>query len=105
VAEGLLAVATAPVLRHAIYHLGSGVNFTAGEAAAAVRAAVPGAAIELGAGTEPWTRYTALRGPLAGERLRQDTGYTVSHSLAAGIGAYADWMRANPGLWRSGTQA
>jgi nucleoside-diphosphate-sugar epimerase len=103
VAEGLLAVATAPELGHAIYHLGSGVNFTAGEAAAAVRAAVPGAAIELGPGTEPWTRYTALRGPLAGERLLQDTGYTVSHSLAAGIRAYADWMRANPGLWRSGT--
>ncbi len=62
--------------------------------------AVPGAVIELGSGTEPWTKYTALRGPLAGERFLQDTGYKPTHSLEAGIVAYADWMRAHPELWR-----
>ena len=100
VAEALLAAATAPALNHAIYHFGHGVNFTAGEAAAAVRKAVPGAVIELSSGTEPWTRYTSLRGPLAGDRFRQDTGYSPAHTLEAGIAAYADWMRANPALWR-----
>lgn len=100
VVDALLAAAAAPELRHAIYHFGHGVNFTAGQAAEAVRKAVPSATIELGAGTEPWTKYTALRGPLAGERFRQDTGYSPTRSLEAAIAAYADWMRANPALWR-----
>jgi nucleoside-diphosphate-sugar epimerase len=101
IVEALLAAAGAPELRHAIYHFGHGVNFTAGQVADAVRKAVPGAVIELGSGTEPWTRYTALRGPLAGERFLQDTGYAPAHSLEAGIAAYANWMRANPDLWRT----
>ena len=101
-AGGLLAAATSPELRHPIYHLGHGVNFTAGQAAAAVRSAVPGAVIELTGGTEPWTRYTSLRGPLAGDRLRADTGYSPTHTLEAGVRAYADWMRAHPELWRAG---
>ena len=77
------------------------MNFTAGEAAAAVRDAVPGAAIELSSGTEPWTRYTSMRGPLAGDRPRADTGYTPRHTLVAGVRAYADWMRAHPEAWRN----
>jgi UDP-glucuronate 4-epimerase len=101
VVEALLAAASAPELHHAIYHFGHGVNFTAGQAADAVRKAVPGAVIELGSGTDPWTKYTALRGPLAGDRFPQDTGYAPSHSLEAGVAAYADWMRANPALWRT----
>ena len=99
VAEALLAAAAAPELRHALYHFGHGVNFTAGQAAEAVRQAVPGAAIALSGGTEPWTRYTAPRGPLAGERFFQDMGYRPAHTLAAGVAAYADWMRANPDKW------
>ena len=47
VVEALLAAVAAPELRHAIYHFGHGVNFTAGQAAAAVMKAVPGAVIEL----------------------------------------------------------
>ena len=62
--------------------------------------AVPGAVIDSG-GTEPWTKYTALRGPLAGDRFLQDTGYTPSHTLEAGVAAYADWMRANPSCGRA----
>lgn len=100
VVEALLAAAAAPELRHAIYHFGHGVNFTAGQAAAAVMKAVPGAAIELSGGTEPWTKFTALRGPLAGERFVLDTGYKPTYSLEAGVAAYAEWMRANPGMWK-----
>ena len=100
VAAALLAAALAPHLRHPLYHFGHGVNFTAAQAADAVRKAVPGAVVELSGGTEPWTRYTALRGPLAGERFFQDTGYAPAHSLEAGIAAYAAWMRANPQKWK-----
>ena len=101
VAAALLAAAAAPELRHPVYHFGHGVNFTVAQAADAVRKAVPGAVIALSGGTEPWTRYTALRGPLAGARFLQDTGYAPAHSLEAGIAAYAEWMRANPETWKS----
>ena len=98
-AAGLLAAALAPELRHPVYHLGHGVNFTAGAVADAVRRAVPGARIALAAGTEPWTRYTALRAPLAGARLVEDTGFTPEFSLDAGVRVYADWLRDRPALW------
>ncbi len=96
VAAGLLAALRAPKLDFDIYHLGPGVNFTTGQVAEAVRAAVPGAVIELGPGTEPWTTYTSIRGPLAGDRLLADTGFAVAHSLEDGIRAYAEWMREHP---------
>jgi nucleoside-diphosphate-sugar epimerase len=100
VAEGLLATASAPELRFATYHLGPAINLPVGQVAAAVQRAVPGAVFELGTGTEPWTRYTSLRGPLAGDKLRSDTGYAPTHSLDDGVRAYAEWMRANPAAWR-----
>ncbi len=98
VADGLTAAWQAGTLNHEIYHLGSGENYTAGRVADAVRTAVPGAIIKLGAGTEPWTIHTKMRGPLAGKRLLADTGFRVGYSLEDGIQAYADWMRANPDI-------
>ena len=95
-AGGLLAAATAPKLNFDTYHLGHGVNFTARQAADAVRSACPGATIDLGPGTEPWTKFTAIRGPLAGSRVLDDTGFAPAYSLEDGIRAYAGWMRANP---------
>lgn len=95
-AAGLLAAALAPELRSDFYHLGHGVNFTARQAADAVRKLFPAANIDLGPGTEPWTRYTAIRGPLAGTRLYDDTGFMPAHTLDQGIAAYAAWMQANP---------
>ncbi|HKY07907.1 MAG TPA: hypothetical protein VJQ55_06685, partial [Candidatus Binatia bacterium] len=88
----------AEALDHPVYHLGSGENYTARRVADAVRAAVPGAVIELGDGTEPWTTHTAMRGPLAGKRLLIDAGFSVQYTLEKGVRAYADWMRANPEL-------
>ncbi|MCX7383098.1 MAG: hypothetical protein NT133_17180, partial [Alphaproteobacteria bacterium] len=101
IAAGLLAAAAAGALRHGVYHLGHGVNFPAAAVAEAVRAACPGSEIDLGPGTEPWTRYTALRAPLAGSRLAEDTGFIPAVSLAAGVGAYVDWLRHHKELWPS----
>lgn len=100
-AAGLIAAATAAELKHPVYHLGHGVDFTAREAAAAVAAAVPGSVIELAGGTEPWTRYTSIRGPLSGGKLAANAGFRPTYTLATGIKAYADWMRANPQTWRN----
>jgi UDP-glucuronate 4-epimerase len=100
VAAGLIAAWRAKTLAHDIYHLGSGENYTARRVADAVHAAVPGAVIELGAGTEPWTTHTRMRGALAGDRLLHDTGFRVGHSLEKGILMFADWLRANPDALR-----
>lgn len=93
VAAGLLAMLSAPVLRHAYYHLGAGRNFSTRDVARAVTLAVPGAVIELGGGTEPWTTYTAMRAPLAGSLLFEDSGFTPRHSLEDAISRYATWLR------------
>ena len=99
VAAGLLAAAAAPMLRHGMYHLGHGVNFPAAAVAEAVRVACPGAVLDLGPGTDPWTRFTALRAPLAGGRLAEDTGFVPGVSLASGVQGYVAWLRAHPELW------
>lgn len=96
VAAGLLTAFAAPRLSHDIYHLGSGRNFDTAAVAAAVESAVPGASIEVGPGTAPWTDHTRMRGPLAGSRLYDDTGFVPVHSLDAGVAAFADWMREHP---------
>ena len=98
VAAGLIAAWRCETLNHSVYHLGSGENYSARRVADAVRAMIPGAVIELGAGTEPWTTHTRMRGPLGGNRLLADTGFRVGYSLEDGVRAYADWMRANPDL-------
>lgn len=93
---GLLALYRAEALEHPLYHVGSGRNCTTFEVAAAVRAAVPGCALEVGPGTEPWTQSTVIRGPLDCERIRAEIGFAPRLSLEAGIAQFAAWMRANP---------
>jgi nucleoside-diphosphate-sugar epimerase len=100
VAAGLLAAFEAPQLRHPVYHLSGGRNILTDEVAAAVRAAVPGAIVEVGPGTAPWTDHTRMRGPLAGSRLLEDTGFAPRHSIGQGVAAFADWMRAHPHTYR-----
>jgi nucleoside-diphosphate-sugar epimerase len=100
VAAGLLAAADARELLHPVYHLGSGVNYSTRDVVAAVKAAVPGAIIEVGPGTAPYTDHTRMRGPLAGKRLLEDTGFTPRLGLAQGVTAFADWMRANRERWQ-----
>jgi UDP-glucuronate 4-epimerase len=99
VAAGLLAAINSNQLAHDIYHLGPGENYSVRAVAEAVRAVEPEASIELGAGTEPWTTFTAMRGPLAGTRLYDDTGFRSAYSLTQGIAQYAEWMRENRALW------
>jgi nucleoside-diphosphate-sugar epimerase len=95
-AEGLLALYRADALEHPLYHLGSGRNYTTFEVAEAVRAAVPGCALEVEPGTDPWTQSTVIRGPLDCERMRAEIGFAPRLTLEAGIAQFANWMRANP---------
>ena len=99
VANGLLSAVSAPELASPVYHLGHGINFSLSDVAEAICKAIPGAAIELTPGTEPWTRYTAMREPLGVRNLREDVGFEPAHSLKMGIAAYVQWLRANPDMW------
>ena len=97
-ADGLLTLYRADALEHPLYHVGSGRNCTTFEVAAAVRAAVPGCALDVGPGTDPWTQYTVIRGPLDCERMRAEIGFAPRLTLEAGVAQFADWMRANPAV-------
>ena len=87
-------------MRHGVYHLGSGRNYSTADVARAVRAAVPGATVEAGPGTAPWTDHTRMRGPLACRRLAEDTGFAPRLTLESGIASFAEWMRANRERWQ-----
>lgn len=99
VAEGLLAAYEADHLRHSQYHLGSGRNYSTSDVVRAVKAAAPEASIVVGPGTAPYTDHTRMRGPLAGERLHQDTGFRPKLDLDGGVAQFAVWMRANRSRW------
>ncbi len=103
-AAGLLALWDAGQLAHDTYHVGSGQNYTTFGVAEAVRKAVPGARIDIGPGTAPWTDTTVMRGPLSCRRMADELGFTPAHDLDAGVAAFAAWMRANPTVW-NGTRA
>jgi len=100
VAAGLLAAYRAERLNHDVYHLGPGENYDTYRVARAVRAAVPGAVVGVGPGTQPWTTYNTMRGPLAGSRLGEDAGFAPAHTLEEGVAAFADWMCAHPETWQ-----
>jgi nucleoside-diphosphate-sugar epimerase len=100
VAAGLLAAYDAAALNHDIYHLGWGRNFSTAEVVRAVTATVPAARISVGPGTAPWTDHTRMRGPLAGDRLLNDTGWRPALDLDRGVASFAGWMLSNARDWR-----
>lgn len=100
VAAGLLAAYRAPKLNHDIYHLGSGENYDTFRVAEAVCKAVPGAIVDVGSGTKPWTESGIIRGPLAGHRLRDDANFAGGRTLDQGIADFAQWMCAHPQAWQ-----
>jgi UDP-glucuronate 4-epimerase len=86
-AEALVAMAAAPSLPAAVYNVTGGRLRTRGDLAQVVRGLVPGARIDLGAGTDP-ARH--LRGACVIERVRRDVGWSPRFTLEAGM---ADWKR------------
>ena len=64
--------------------------------AAAIKAIVPAADLELGPGTLPWTQFSVMRGPLACDRMKSEFGFEPAIPLESGIAQFADWMRNHP---------
>jgi|ABEF01.1.fsa_nt_gi UDP-glucose 4-epimerase len=81
----------APSLEHRSYNIAGGVRQTAGDFAAAVRAAVPGAEISLEPSTTPGARTNAY---LDISRIRGEFGFEPAYSVAAGVDDYFGWLRA-----------
>jgi len=85
----------APTLNHRTYNVASGRLTTNEELAAAIRAVVPDARIDLPEGRDP-------AGPprdvyLDVTRLRQDTGFRPAYDTRRAVADYVDWLRAgNP---------
>lgn len=95
-ALGLLEVYKSDQLNHTAYNLGSGENYATSRVVEAIRAAVPGAHINVGLGVEPWTDFTVLRGPLSCERMKEDFDFSPTFTLEEAVADFADWMRTNP---------
>jgi nucleoside-diphosphate-sugar epimerase len=93
VVSGLLAVAGGDAPASGLYHIVPGRNFTCDEVADIVRRLVPGSDIVLDDSMEPWTRYARMRGPMVDTRLARERGFTLGHSLEAGIAKYIEWWR------------
>ncbi|HTE54568.1 MAG TPA: NAD(P)-dependent oxidoreductase [Kofleriaceae bacterium] len=98
VEDGARAIAllhTAAGLSHRIYNVGSGRATRNQELIDAVKALVPGFELELP--RRPAGDAARELSHLDIARLRQDTGYTPSTDVAAGMAAYIAWLRAgNP---------
>jgi len=93
VAESLVLAAVAERLNRAAYNIGSGKGQTLRQFADAVRAAVPGADIEIGPGLNPMgfdVHYYAI---LDISRARDDLGYAPRFGLAEGVRDYVRSLR------------
>jgi UDP-glucose 4-epimerase len=85
----------APTLNHRTYNVASGRVTTNGEVAAAIRAVVPDARIDLPEGRDPDGPERDIH--LDVTRLRQDTGFRPAYDTGRAVADYVDWLRAgNP---------
>jgi nucleoside-diphosphate-sugar epimerase len=92
VAALLAALSARPARRAHIVAGGPGVTLR--ELADTVRAVVPGPDIVIGADPDP---LSDPQGTYDLSSARVDLGWTPAVPLAAGIAAYADWLRQRPG--------
>lgn len=91
-AESLVQAAFAADLREDVYNITGGVLRTRGDLAAAVKAVVPGAQVDLGPGIDP-ARH--LRGPCVLDRARRDLDWAPRFTLESGIRDWATRLSAS----------
>jgi len=89
-ARAIALLQLAPRLNHRTYNIAAGTVLTNAEVAAAIRALVPDARVELPGGRAPGS------GPqlcLDITRLRQDTGYQPAYDTDRAVADYLAWLR------------
>jgi UDP-glucose 4-epimerase len=92
VAQAVLRALDCASPEHAVFNVNGGPQVSLREAAEHVRAAVPGADIELGSGH--W--HLDRQGEWDTSRAEQELGYRPAIPLDEGIARYAEWLRAHP---------
>jgi UDP-glucose 4-epimerase len=90
--RAIASLQLAPGLRHRTYNVGGGRVTTNADLAAAIRAVVPQARIDLAPGRDP--RGPAQEVCLDITRLREDTGYRPAYDTDQAVADYAGWLRA-----------
>ena len=85
---------TAEHLNHRVYNVGSGRVTTNGEVAAAVRAVVPDANVDLPTITDDGSFDFIKDVCLDITRLSQDTGFTPEYDCERAVADYVAWLRA-----------
>jgi len=89
----MVLAALADKLPDVAYNIASGQGRTLQDFAAAVRDAVPGAAIEIGPGLNP-LGFSVNRAAIFDiSRASRDFGFRPRHDLASGVRAYVDALR------------
>ncbi|GLY74367.1 NAD-dependent epimerase/dehydratase family protein [Actinoallomurus iriomotensis] len=83
---------TAGTLRHDTYNVGNGYATTNAEVAAAIRAVVPEARVDLSTGHDPAGPGATVC--LDTERIREDTGYRPRYDVERAVADYVAWLRA-----------
>ncbi|MDF8262630.1 NAD-dependent epimerase/dehydratase family protein [Luteipulveratus flavus] len=83
---------TAPALGHDLYNVSSGRSYTNRQLVEAVRAAVPGARVEL----RPASGEPAPNPYLDITRLTADTGFAPAYDLPAAVADYVAWRAEHP---------
>lgn len=91
VATAVVAAATAPdPLPHDVYNIGWGSTVSLHDLADAVRAAVPGADIEIGPGLDPMGMDASYYGALDSSRALADLGWRPVYALPEAVRHYLD---------------
>lgn len=75
VANGIYMLYTANKLKHRVYHVGSGKNYTINEVVNAIKKVIPEAKISIGPGLGDYIKEHPLRGPLDITRIKEELGF------------------------------
>ncbi len=89
VVRGVLAE---PTPEHHVFHIGSGRRYTVNQFADAVRAAVPGAQIEVGPGRDPRNMGPRAYYVMDITRAKNELGYEPQFTLEEAVKDWVTWM-------------
>jgi UDP-glucose 4-epimerase len=89
---GLALLDAAPALEHRIYNIGSGCATTHRELADVTAQVVPGSAVRA---SFPQAEHARTSPYMSIARIESELGYRPAFSIAAGVRAYAEWLRSH----------
>jgi len=80
-------------LHSRIYNISNGRHYTIAQVADAVKKVIPGAHLEVGPGSKPWSDFHVPRGSFDITMAEKELGFKVNFFLEKGITDYAEWLK------------